>query len=386
MATFQEKFQNKLEDLTLMDKRTCTFVVTEDCNFRCKYCYMTGKGKGKRMPFEIAKKAIDYLISEKVIYTNTEMTWDFIGGEPMLELDLIEQIIEYIMQATYINNHPWFTNSYFGMSSNGSLYGEEKMQKLLLKYGSRFDVGLTIDGPDYVHDLERIYVNGSGTHSDVVKNIPKWLERKQNPSTKVTVSHNNLPYIKDMVLYIYSLGISTIHINVVFEDVWEEGDDLLLEQQLDSLGDALIEQDLYKTHECSFFAEHIGKPIDKREDNNWCGAGKYMIAVDYKGNFYPCVRFLGFSLTKQPPIIIGNVFDGIDYETLSPFFDLTRSGQSTEECMNCEVASGCAWCQGHCYDSSPNGTINHRATYICKMHKARVRANERFWAKVNKLK
>ena len=43
------------------------------------------------------------------------------------------------------------------------------------------------------------------------------------------------------------------------------------------------------------------------------------------------------------------------------------------------MASGCAWCQGENYDASITGTIFERATAICKMHKARVRANNYFW-------
>jgi uncharacterized protein len=108
-----------------------------------------------------------------------------------------------------------------------------------------------------------------------------------------------------------------------------------------------------------------------------------MLAVDAKGVFYPCVRFMDFSLTKQPAWSIGNIQRGIIPERLEPFLNLTRSCQSTKECMECEIASGCAWCQGFNYDES--GVLNCRATFICKMHKARVRANKRFWTKIDAL-
>ena len=55
---------------------------------------------------------------------------------------------------------------------------------------------------------------------------------------------------------------------------------------------------------------------------------------------------------------------------------------SDEECKNCEVASGCAMCTGFCYDDG--GTIFKRTKYICKMHKANVRAANYFWDKVGK--
>ena len=61
---------------------------------------------------------------------------------------------------------------------------------------------------------------------------------------------------------------------------------------------------------------------------------------------------------------------------------LDRSTQSPRECMECEVASGCAWCQGENYDAADTPTIYQRSTAICKMHKAQVRANNYYWNKL----
>ena len=55
------------------------------------------------------------------------------------------------------------------------------------------------------------------------------------------------------------------------------------------------------------------------------------------------------------------------------------------ECMDCEDSNGCAWCQGANYDFADSDTIFQRATYICKMHKARVRANKYFWNKLDRI-
>ena len=56
--------------------------------------------------------------------------------------------------------------------------------------------------------------------------------------------------------------------------------------------------------------------------------------------------------------------------------------QSKQECIDCEVASGCAWCQGENYDAAETPTVYQRSTAICKMHKARVRANNYYWNKL----
>lgn len=184
------------------------------------------------------------------------------------------------------------------------------------------------------------------------------------------------------MLHLYSLGIHEVNINVVFEDVWQEGDDKLFENQLMQLADEIIDGGYYKDYVCSFFTEHMGKPLDCVTDNqNWCGAGK-MLAIDAAGNFYPCTRFAQYSLRDKSAWIIGNIHDGIDKNKLRPFLTLDRCTQSTQECIDCEVASGCAWCQGENYDAADTPTVYQRSTAICKMHKARVRANNYYWNKL----
>lgn len=107
-----------------------------------------------------------------------------------------------------------------------------------------------------------------------------------------------------------------------------------------------------------------------------------MLSVDAAGNFYPCTRFAAYSLREKAPIIIGNVNDGIDKNKLRPFLTLDRVTQSPRECIECEVANGCAWCQGENYDAAETDTIYQRSVAICQMHKARVRANNYYWNKL----
>ena len=221
-----------------------------------------------------------------------------------------------------------------------------------------------------------------GSYDDVVKNIPLWLKQFPEASTKVTISSADIPYIVESVLHLYSLGIKEVNINCVFEEVWKDGDDNLFENQLIELADAIIDGKLYEKFSCSFFMEHIGKPLDRERDNqNWCGAG-LMLAIDATGNFYPCTRFAAYSLRSKPAWIIGNIHDGIDQNKLRPFLTLDRTTQSKPECIDCEVASGCAWCQGENYDAADTHTVYQRSTAICKMHKARVRANNYYWNKL----
>lgn len=374
------------------DSKSITFIVTKDCQLACKYCYLVGKNSKERLSWKTAKKAIDFLLNHEDDFKEESVIWDFIGGEPFLEIDLIDQICDYIKAEMFRLNHHWFNSFRFSFSTNGINYDSEKVQRFIQKNRNHLSIGITIDGTREKHDLNRIWKTKDGfspkpeeekgSYDDVVRNIPLWLKQFPDASTKVTISSADIKYIKDSVLHLYSLGIHEVNINVVFEDVWHEGDDLKFENQLMLLADTIIDNDFYKDYACSFFNEHIGKPLLPVYDNgNWCGAGR-MLAVDAAGNFYPCTRFAQYSLRAKKAWIIGNVNDGIDKNKLRPFLTLDRRTQSTQECFDCEVANGCAWCQGENYDTAETPTAFQRSTAICKMHKARVRANNYYWNKL----
>lgn len=359
------------------------FIVTKDCQLACKYCYLVGKNSNEKMTWEIGKQTIDYILNE--FSQSKGIILDFIGGEPFLEIELIDRICDYFKVEAYKRELACFNNYRFNVSTNGINYNSPKVQEFICKNKKHISIGITIDGTKRKHDLNRIWKGTNkerGSYDDVVKNIPLWLEQIPNAETKVTISSADIPYIKESVLHLYSLGIHEVNINCVFEDVWKEGDDILFEEQLIELADAIIDGGYYKDYVCSFFTEHIGKPMNMQlENQNWCGAGK-MLAVDAEGNFYPCMRFAKYSLRSKDALIIGNVHDGIDKNKLRPFLTLDRCTQSKQECIDCEVASGCAWCQGENYDAADTPTIYQRSTAICKMHKARVRANNYYWNKL----
>ena len=84
--------------------KAITFIVTKDCQLACKYCYLVGKNEKERMSFEVAKAAIDYVLDRETDsnFSYESVVWDFIGGEPFLEIDLIDKICDYIKQELYL--------------------------------------------------------------------------------------------------------------------------------------------------------------------------------------------------------------------------------------------------------------------------------------------
>lgn len=363
--------------------KNITFIVTKDCQLACKYCYLVGKNEKERMTWDVAKQAIDYILSHEEDMREESVVWDFIGGEPFLEIELIDKICDYLKVEMYRRNHHWFNSYRFSFSTNGINYHTDRVQQYIKKNREHLSIGITIDGTEMKHDLNRVYKgDGRGSYADVVRNIPLWLSQFPNGGTKVTISSADISYIKESVLHLYSLGIHEVNINCVFENVWKEGDDARFEEQLMQLADAIIDGEYYRDYACSFFSEYLGKPLDcVLQNQNWCGAGR-MLAIDAAGYFYPCTRFAQYSLRSKKAWIIGNIHDGIDKNKLRPFLTLDRCTQSEQKCIECEVAEGCAWCQGENYDAADTPTIYQRSTAICLMHKARVRANNYYWNKL----
>ena len=223
--------------------KNITFIVTKDCQLACKYCYLVGKNAKERMTWEVAKQAVDYILDREEEFREESVIWDFIGGEPFIEIDLIDRICDYLKLEMFRKNHHWFNSYRFSFSTNGINYHEEKVQRFIEKNHSHLSIGITIDGTMQKHDLNRVYKgSGRGSYEDVARNIPLWLKQFPNASTKVTISSADIPYIKESVLHLYSLGIHEVNINCVFEDVWKEGDDRLFEEQLVGLADEIIDK------------------------------------------------------------------------------------------------------------------------------------------------
>lgn len=91
-----EDIKNNSVDWESGRAKSITFIVTKDCQLACKYCYLVGKNSKERMSWEIAKQAIDYILSREDEFKEESVIWDFIGGEPFLEIDLIDRICDYI--------------------------------------------------------------------------------------------------------------------------------------------------------------------------------------------------------------------------------------------------------------------------------------------------
>lgn len=371
-----------------------TFQVTDDCNLCCSYCYQVKKGK-RRMSFETAKKFIDLLISgEKGFYEyinpikSPGLVVDFIGGEPFMEIELIDQICTYLMDRLIEIQHPWATKTMFSLCSNGVLYEDPKVQKFLYKWANRLSLSITIDGNKELHDACRKFPDGKPSYDIAVNAAMDWINKGHYMGSKITIAPENIAFLYDAVKHMVELGYEDINANCVYEKGWKPMHATVLYDQMKRISDYFLENNFDFEHNmyCSLYNEDFFRPKDENDLQTWCGGvGNSMIACDPEGKIFPCIRYMESSLgVDQEPYSIGDVDNGVgqsecDKCRIKCMANIDRRTQSTDECFYCPIASGCSNCSA--YDYQIHGTPDSRATYICIMHKARALANVYFWNK-----
>lgn len=378
-------------DQTKMSTSNVTFQVTDACNLCCTYCYQINKGT-HRMSFDVAKRFIDMLLdndenTRQYIDTRAKkaIIIDFIGGEPFLEIELIDKICDYFVEQMIIKDHPWQYNYRFSFSSNGTLYFKPEVQAFIKKHLDHISLSISIDGNKMLHDACRIFPDGSGSYDIAIKAVHHYIDHfGGSMGSKMTIAPGNVMYTCDAVISLVNEGYTNINLNCVYEKGWTIEHAKILYYQLKELSNYLLENNLDDKVFISMFQENFFRPKSKDDVQNWCGGNGQMIAVDYKGDIYPCIRYMESSLGNDvPPILVGNVYDGMMTDAkcktcINQLKAVNRKTQSTEECFNCRIAEGCSWCQAYNYQDS-GGDINHRATYICVMHRARALANSYYW-------
>ena len=401
-----EQYQDKIarlypEFITLVEgsgetslktlSRTVTFQVTDACNLACTYCYQINKGK-RRMSFETAKKFIDLLLSgDKGMdtYINPEtspaLIIEFIGGEPFLEIDLIDQICDYFFHEMIRLNHPWVDKHMFSICSNGVLYFDPKVQKFLNKHKDNLSFSITIDGNKDLHDSCRIFPDGRPSYDLAVAGAKDWMNKGYYMGSKITIAPGNITHVRDAIVHMTELGYDDINANCVYEEGWTLEHATELYNQMKQVADYMNEHDLIDKVFCSLYQETFFRPKEENDVQNWCGGTGAMLSCDPDGYLYPCIRYMESSLgCSRAPLRIGDVNTGIAQteehkQTIKCLDCITRKTQSTKECFYCPIAEGCSWCSA--YNYQVHGTPDARATYICEMHKARALANAYYWGK-----
>lgn len=346
----------KFLDVMLKDNLSSVCLqVTQNCNLRCDYCPYTGNyyenrgHENKRMSFSLAQKAIDYLARHSS--GSRRLNIAFYGGEPLLEVDLIRKCITY---ADALFEEKFHT---YSITTNGTLLDEEIIE--LLVYNNVY-LTVSIDGPQAIHDRSRVYADGRGSFSTIIKKL-QWLRDTQPEYFGKYVSFNTVlselgdftcvdDFFSAKDLFEQSVIGTTFYNDTYIKKEHERSksfsEDLQYERfkyflsrlgriHMKSVINANAFEQLARTAKMITPFEHLPK---KFHPSGPCIPGYFKPFLNAEGNFYPCERVN----EKSDVSIIGNIETGIDPEKCKYLLNIAKITES--DCKNCWAFLYCRMC------------------------------------------
>ncbi len=340
--------------------------VAHTCNLNCEYCFASqGKYQGERalMTFEVGKQAFDFLIANSGTRRNLEV--DFFGGEPLMNWDVVKQLVAYARSVEKEYNK----NFRFTFTTNGMLIDDDVIDFVNKEM---HNVVLSLDGRKEVHDRFRRDYAGKGSYDNIVPRFQKLVEKRGGKDYYVrgTFTHNNVDFVND-ILHMADLGFTELSMEPV---VCPPGDpyaltaeDLeIVKEQYEILAKEMLKR---KKEGRPFTFYHYmldlknGPCIYKRITG--CGSGTEYMAVTPWGELFPCHQFVG-----DPKYSLGDIWNGIKNKEAQDEFRYCNA-YARPECKDCWAK---LYCSGGCAANSyhATGKISGVYEYGCELFKKRI--------------
>ena len=340
--------------------------VAHTCNLNCSYCFASqGKYHGERalMSLEVGKRAIDFLIENSGTRHNLEV--DFFGGEPLMNWEVVKQIVAYARSVEKQHNK----NFRFTLTTNGMLINDE-----VIEFANRemSNVVLSLDGRREVHDATRVDYAGHGSYGRIVPKFQKLVAARGGKGyyMRGTFTHRNPDFTKD-VLHMADLGFTELSMEPVVaapdDPMALTPEDIeIVKQQYELLATEMLRR------------ERAGKPITfyhymidltagpciyKRISG--CGSGTEYMAVTPWGDLYPCHQFVGEEAYR-----LGNIWDGVTNRELREEFRACNA-YARPECADCWAK---LYCSGGCAANAYHASGSIRGVYKpgCELFRKRI--------------
>ena len=340
--------------------------VSHACNLTCSYCFAgQGRyhGKSALMSFEVGRRALDFLIENSGGRRNLEV--DFFGGEPLLNFDVVKQLVAYARSVEKEHNK----NFRFTLTTNGVDIDDD-----VIEFANRemSNVVLSLDGRKEVHDRFRVDAAGRGSYDVIVPNFQKLVQARGGKQyyMRGTFTHHNPDFLEDIKAML-DLGFTELSMEPVVcapdsPSALTEEDKPVVYKQYEDLAKLMISR-RKEGRPFTFYHYMIdlqgGPCIDKRISG--CGSGTEYMAVTPQGDLYPCHQFVG-----EEKFRLGNVRDGVTNTAVRDEFAACNV-YAREECRNCWARLYCAGgCAANAYHST--GSVNGVYAYGCDLFRKRL--------------
>lgn len=338
--------------------------VTQKCNLICGYCPYACNDNDSRshkninMSFEIAIKAIDDFIkhSRDIKILNI----GFYGGEPLLNIKLISQAVNYI--ESKVTNKKII----YSMTTNGTLLSENIVKYLVSK---DFKLTISLDGDKILHDKYRKFPDNSGSFLLVYSNLKYIYDNyfdywKENVSFNAVVNsymnfNRSLSFFKKNNIFETSQGVRINFSDNKISNEIIQGKGI--EHKINNLNLQNRKKYFLELMLCfyqkrktppNYLSDDINtlEKLDLNQYNEFfsldtcihpqgqCISGATKMMVDVYGDCWPCEKIN----EKCDFCKIGNIFSGISTERIAAQMNISRLTE--KECVNCWAIHHCSFC------------------------------------------
>lgn len=348
MTSLSENLTNKVGHLILE--------LTQSCNLRCEYCKHCGTYPMERthrnidMSQTIAFGAIDFARNHSTHFEGKNLSVGFYGGEPLLRFELLKKTVDYAKSILDKEVH-------FSITTNGTIMNDQILDFLI---SEKMSVQISLDGPQNIHDRYRKTINLQGSHSEIISNLRKILERDEK------YYHNYIgfnivfspPFLLEQVRQYYQHEPLVRQQQFAFSTVdpydtsfYNRFDQTQVWQEYNSAIDRIGEDFITMSTEspphfdnfawqyfCTILHRIHRRPIASMPNelypNGICTPGLQRLYIDATGAFYPCERCTHYK--------IGDLGKGFDLKAIEVL--VNEYLEISSECLSCWAVRLCSSC------------------------------------------
>lgn len=351
------------------------FVMTNACNMCCVYCQAQDSAQEKKgkMQEMTAKAAVDIALQSP----NEYLTFEFQGGEPLLNFETIKYIVEYSEQN---KNHKQIQ---YSLVTNTLLLNEEMIQ-----FFKKYDVSIStsLDGCKEVHNSNRPKIDGDGTYDYVSRNI-KWLQSNDIQVGAIeTTTKISLKNTEKIIETYHNLGLNHLFIRPLtplgyakehWAEIGYEPEEFLKFYKQCIL--ILLEHNrngirMSEGHARIFLKKILtGYSENYMELRSPCGAGIGQMAYYYDGNIYTCDEGRMVAEMGDQMFCLGNVnystYDDLMENRVCKVTCQASVLESLPGCCDCVYHPYCGVCPVISYASDNSIYTRESNVYRCKIYK-----------------
>lgn len=350
------------------------FVMTNKCNLNCIYCQAQDHNAYQKgfMTKAVAFKAIDIALESP----SQHLSFEFQGGEPLLNFNVIKAMIEYA-EANKKNKIIDYT-----IVSNFSLMSDEIADFIIEK---KIQICTSLDGPEQLHIKNRLSLSKENSYRLMLRGMEKLIKRGIHPGAIQTTTRYSLNSPREIVREYVSQGLHSLFLRPLtplgfaktdWDKIGYSVDEFLkfYESALEEIFDVNREGYFFQEQHAIFFLKKImlGISDNYMELRSPCGAAIGQLAYYYNGDIYTCDEARMIAEAGNPAFTLGNVFkssyrDLINNDTCKAVCSASIL-ETIPKCCSCVYQPYCGVCPVINY-ASYGKLFNYDADeYRCKTY------------------